>query len=346
MKRSVILLLHLGYWSIYLLLLSIVFALTQLPVGKGLAFPTEMFTSPVGVTSIFPNVITFYLFYFWLFPGFLARRKFVYFVLSGLLASILCAILCSALIGILYGFDQALFSSSMELIGLLIPLSIIALIHGTIAMVIRGFITWYKEIKLKEELQEKNREMESALVKSKLDPHFLFNTINNIDVLIEEDPAKASTYLNKLSEILRFVLHETYSDRVLLKKELEYIEKYIDLQKIRTSNKKYVTFEVAGNPGDVKIAPMIFIPFIENAFKHAGNKKIENAIRIRFDIAPDRIGFECVNSMSKNSSPAEIGGLGNELIRSRLEMLYPDSYSLETTTKDGSYRVNLTLTGK
>ena len=124
----------------------------------------------------------------------------------------------------------------------IIVMTFIGLICGIVALVIKGFITWFNEIKLKEALKEKNHEMEMALIKSQLDPHLLFNTINNIDALILKDAVAASDYLNKLSDIMRFMLYETKPDKILLSKEIEYIEKYIALQKIRTANRNYVHF--------------------------------------------------------------------------------------------------------
>ena len=194
-------------------------------------------------------------------------------------------------------------------------MAFIALISGVIAMVMRGFITWFDEIKLKSELQQKNNEMEMALVKSQLDPHFLFNTINNIDVLILKNADKASNYLNQLSDIMRFMLYETKSDKISLFKEIEYIKKYIELQKIRTANLSYVNFNLSGDSSNKLIAPMIFIPFIENAFKHNNNKKLEDAITINIKIEEENIIFECINKFDSNrKSKEEDNGLGLSLI--------------------------------
>jgi len=186
--------------------------------------------------------------------------------------------------------------------------------------------------------------MELALVKSQINPHFLFNTLNNIDVLIQQDAIKASVYLNKLSDIMRFMLYETKTERIELSKELTYIEKYIELQKIRTSNLNYVNYAVEGNTDGLLIAPMLFIPFIENAFKHAENKKMENAINIRIVIKHDRIEFKCENNYSDdNQINHDESGLGNELIQKRLELLYPKKHKLEITNSDNTYKVNLIL---
>jgi two-component system, LytTR family, sensor kinase len=208
----------------------------------------------------------------------------------------------------------------------------------------KTFIEWINDRKIKAEMEKDNIATQLELLKSKINPHFLFNTINNIDMLIEEDSSKASEYLNKLSDIMRFMLYETKEDKITLTKELSYIEKYIELQKIRTTNSNYVKYEVKGEAGNLSIEPMIFIPFIENAFKHAENKKVENAISICFDIERDKIKFECENAYSSEVNlKNEHSGLGNELIQRRLDLLYPNRHTFEVVNNNGSYKVNLLL---
>jgi LytS/YehU family sensor histidine kinase len=223
-------------------------------------------------------------------------------------------------------------------------MSFIAAIAGLAALIIKGFITWFNEIKLKEELMQKNHETEMALIKSQLDPHFLFNTLNNIDVLILKDATEASNYLNKLSDILRFMLYETKTDEILLRKEIEYIEKYIELQKIRTANANYVSFQVIGIPANITIAPMVFIPFIENAFKHSTNKKIDNAITVKLFISKESILFVCENKFDANRKVIqESNGLGNNLIQKRLHLIYPEQHQLEIEKQTNLYSVQLTI---
>ena len=183
-----------------------------------------------------------------------------------------------------------------------------------------------------------------ALVKAQLDPHFLFNTLNNIDVLLLDDPVVASTYLNKLSDILRFMLYETKTETILLEKEIEYIEKYIELQKIRTSNLNYINFQVTGTPGLKTIAPMVFIQFIENAFKHTTNKKIDHAINVQIFIEKETIRFVCENKFDSHRKLKQEGnGLGNELIQRRLNLIYPEKHTLELSNHCNLYTVNLTI---
>jgi LytS/YehU family sensor histidine kinase len=246
--------------------------------------------------------------------------------------------------GLLLDMDKGGANGRSTAIRTILFMSFIASIAGLAALILKGFITWFNEIKLKEELKQKNHETEMALIKSQLDPHFLFNTLNNIDVLILKDATEASNYLNKLSDILRFMLYETKTDEILLRKEIEYIEKYIELQKIRTANVNYVSFQVIGNPANITIAPMVFIPFIENAFKHSTNKKIDNAITVQLFVNKENIIFVCENKFDSNRKVIqESNGLGNNLIQRRLNLIYPDKHLLELDKQINLYSIKLTI---
>lgn len=293
--------------------------------------------------ALIPSFITFYSFYFIVFPKFLVKKKFVMSVILGLSFSLIAGII--GYIGLeRVTTDFCMEEEEGELIGLVIFMAFVALISGIVSLVIRGFLTWFDEIKLKEALQQKNHEMELALVKSQLDPHFLFNTINNIDVLILKNATHASDYLNKLSDIMRFMLFETKTEKISLAKEIAYIEKYIELQKIRTANSNYINYTVTGNSNGHTIAPMVFIPFIENAFKHTTNKKLKDAIDIRIEIEPDRIVLRCANKIDPNRKLLqESHGLGNDLIEKRLNLIYPSQHQLEIVHENNLYEVHLTI---
>ncbi|MDQ3749213.1 MAG: histidine kinase [Acidobacteriota bacterium] len=265
-------------------------------------------------------------------------------IIFGALFCLISAFSGSLISLIFFGVEQAIFHDAREFFTLTASLFLIAAIHGGIALVIRGFITWYDEIKLKEELVNKSFEMELALIKSQINPHFLFNTINNIDVLISKDAGKASEYLNKLSDILRYMVYETKTEKIFLAKELNYIEKYLELQKIRTTNSNYVDFQITGNANNLTIAPIILFLFIENAFKHTENKKNSNSINIKVLIEKTKLVFECENSYQNNLQiKQDYGGLGNELIQKRLMLLYPDSHLLEIADNNRIYKLKLSL---
>ncbi len=294
--------------------------------------------------TLIPGVIGFYGFYNIIFTKYLSQKRITALCIYGLLFSILTGLISLIFLnlatrGLLVNLDT--FQPSL---GMVLFMSILALIHGIIALVMRGFIKWYADIKLKEELLQKNFETELALVKSQLSPHFLFNSINNIDVLIKKDADKASEYLNKLSDIMRFMLYETKTEKIPLQQEIAYIIKYIDLQKIRTSNINFVKFTAEGDTNNRMIAPMLFIPFIENAFKYVVNKNAIDAITISITSSSENIQFCCENYYSNDPAFSnEPGGLGNDLLKKRLNLLYPGKHNLIIQKEHQVYKVHLTV---
>ncbi len=248
MRRELVALLHAGYWGLYVLLLALIFVMVRLPERPGWPLFAALVWSPIAALLIAPNVAAFYTSYALLFPRLLARRRIGGLIVAGLAVCLAAGALGLGVLALFFGVDQPVFASATELGGLWVSLATLAAIHVTIALVMRGFVNWYGDIKVKEALTRKTHEVELALVRARLDPHFLFNTLNNLDVLIARDPAIASEYLNKLSDIMRFVLYEARGERIPLADELQYIDKYIALERIRTRRAGYVVHEVTGDP--------------------------------------------------------------------------------------------------
>ena len=353
MKKSFLVLLHIGFWACYFILIVIMLSVYYRSSLYASAPGSRMVIAFENILlfAFIPSLISFYLYYFILFPKYLQQKKFLLSIIVGILMSACAAVVAYILhrylieSGHVTDMDQGGKNGRSTAGRVIIVMTAIGSICGMVALVIKGFITWFNEIKLKEALKEKNHEMELALIKSKLDPHLLFNTINNIDALIIKDAVEASNYLNKLSDIMRFMLYETMAEKILLSQEIEYIEKYIALQKIRTANEHYVHFSVTGIIGNKMIAPMVFIPFIENAFKHTNNKKLENAIAVHIIIGNKTIQLVCENKFdSKPAIRQPDSGLGNELIQKRLQLIYPEKHVLEVNKTNELYTVNLTIT--
>jgi two-component system, LytTR family, sensor kinase len=351
MKRIAVILLQAAYWAMYVLLsLFIIWASLNFNSPARHHFWRLVWHAPALIASIVPAVSGFYIFYTVLFSRFLKRKRLLLLLVSAVGVSLCLAIGTLFLISVLFSRRLDLpvtWDSAMEIA----VIGLIAFVNGVLGLVMKGFISWYSDIRLKEELNRKNFEMELALIKSQISPHFLFNTLNNIDVLIEKDPILASGYLNKLSDILRFMLYETKTAQIPIGKELGYIEKYIALQRIRVSNPDAIRFLVEGQTGRLMVEPMLFMPFIENAFKHA-EKKSDNAILIRFVLGAGTIVFACENKYNPNipvrpdsdRGRDSDGGLGDSLIRRRLSLLYPGRHTLETDAGEELYKTKLTLT--
>jgi two-component system LytT family sensor kinase len=341
--RAAVAVLHAGYWILYLLLLASFLVIGRLPGRPGWAVAGALLRSPLVVLAIVPSVVAFYSSYGFLGPRLLARRRLAALAAAAIGLCLATGVLGLVLLYLLFGAAQPVFASGVEMIALALSLSALAAIHATIAVVLRGFVDWYHELKVKEALKQKTHDMELALVRARLDPHFLFNTLNNLDVLIARDPAVASEYLSGLSDIMRFVLYEAKGESIPLASELAYIEKYIALERLRTRRARYATHEVAGQPAGVRIAPMTFIPFIENAFKHTEDRKEDGAIASRIAIHGRFVTFECVNHCAHPPNADAARGIGQELIRQRLALLYPGRHALEAGRQGDRYRVRLTI---
>jgi sensor histidine kinase YesM len=351
MKKQVVIALHIAYWLCYILLLAVILMLVFMQLQlrqKGFQEQHVWFIQFFSVMTILPAVISFYTAYLVLMPRFLARKQILLLSVAGFGSAVLSAIVTAALITLLFAQHFGFTQTWRGIIGQMMLPMFLSLIHSVLGLILKGFVQWFEEARIKSALQEQNLTMELALIKAQLDPHFLFNTLNNIDVLIERDSVRASEYLQKLSAIMRFMLYETKAAVMPLSTEIAYVEKYLDLQKIRTSNPDFVCFEVVGDAGAWNLAPMLFLPFIENAFKFAPHTRYGAAITIRFQIELHVLEFECTNLTSNVQSNVQVNrtthsGLGKTLIERRLQLLYPETHRLAITTEQERYHVHLRL---
>lgn len=187
-------------------------------------------------------------------------------------------------------------------------------------------------IKIQQRLQKSEKEKSAAqlnFLKSQINPHFLFNTLNGIYALTLEKSDKAPEAVVKLSQMMRYVLNESKPERVALIKDLEYLKDFVDLQKMRLGETINIHFTVEGDAGDKTIAPLLLIPFVENAFKHGILPDGVSDIDIRIQITGTALYLTVKNNFSKNTqNTAENSGVGIENARTRLNLLYPAKHKL------------------
>ena len=197
------------------------------------------------------------------------------------------------------------------------------------------------------QLQEEKRkasEAELTWLKHQLNPHFLFNTLNNISSLTQIDPDKAQESIGELSDTLRYALYDTDTDKVPLAGEVAFMNNYIHLMQLRCNELTEVTTDWDLPAGDVKIAPLLFISPIENAFKHGVNARMKSFVHIGLRPEGRNLVFTCENSLFEKTGEDHIGsGIGMENLKRRLELIYPDAYSYEHDEKDGAYHVRIVL---
>ncbi|MBI9036034.1 MAG: sensor histidine kinase [Bacteroidales bacterium] len=334
MKKSVVFLIHISFWAIiYITMYTVLPAILKdpfPPVG-GSPFWTFGWLSIDILVSV---LIPFYSFYV-LFPRLTGKKhRLLWYTIAFTLLVIYPAFIIDT-----DGFEFKAIDTAFYP-GRFLSYMFVAFIGG----LFRVFFNWIAQNKQRDNLEKQNLKSELALLKYQINPHFLFNTLNNVDSLMSENVQDASTALNKLSEIMRYMIYDSEKEKVSLNDELAYIESYLSLQKLRIANEDRVSFHFTGNVDKIEIAPMLFITFIENAFKHSSLKTEGNSISIQLDVSDTQINFSCTNSLP--SSPAkkdESSGIGLELIKKRLDLIYPEAHELRIEKTEQRFAVYLKI---
>jgi LytS/YehU family sensor histidine kinase len=202
---------------------------------------------------------------------------------------------------------------------------------------------WFKAEKQKKEMENEKLNSELAFLKSQVNPHFLFNILNNICSLARKKSDNTEDAIIQLSRIMRYMLYDSKDEKVSLEKEVEYLQNYIDLQRLRISDSVVISFTIEGDINGKMVEPMLLIPFVENAFKHGVSYLDESNIEINLKIDQDVLHFRVENyRVKKIDNPVQQeSGIGLKNVLRRLDLLYPGSHIInieETATK---YIVNL-----
>jgi sensor histidine kinase YesM len=211
---------------------------------------------------------------------------------------------------------------------------------------LRFAVDWFELEARKKEIENEKLMAELNFLKAQINPHFLFNTLNNLYYLAYSKSENTTEVIAKLSQMMRYMIYDSNHPKVLLSKEIEYMQSYISLERMRLNNQIPIQFEVKGNADNVWITPLIFITFLENAFKHGVSNDNPNAW---INIVIDRNGNECIytvkNSKTLNGKTAhEKSGIGLQNVKRRLELSYPEQHKLTIEDKPDDYFVQLNLT--
>jgi two-component system LytT family sensor kinase len=291
-------------------------------------------------------MFVFYLFYFFLAPLFLNRKKLAAFFTVSFLIVLILPFFGYSLIFLSRAYFDGTFrnffrgySFGMHMSGYYPVLT--AAIFGSF---FRAIINWFATMNQKAEIDKQMAAVELELLKSKLNPHFLFNTLNNIDSLITRNPEEASEALIRLSEIMRYLTYETKSEAVELKREIDYIRNLIGLYRIRINSPENIRFEVKGDL-NVLISPALFVPLIENAFKFGNFRNMKPGVEIYLLSEDGKIVFEISNFYDDNSLIAENdnSGFGIINLKKRLELTYPGKHQLEIVKGNQQFKVKLII---
>lgn len=325
--------LHLFFWLIYCLLA----ANMSFKLKEG----TDFILSHINIfiLNFVWAAIAFYSIYLFGYKLFEKRRYIIYFVVVALLSFILT--------GVFY----LLYRYTLDDGNLITPEIFFTSLPGTFIIancgaLLRGFIAWFDSNRAKSELEKRSLQHELESLKSQINPHFLFNTLNNIDSLIHINADKASASLLKLSDILRYMLYSTNEKMISLNKEAEHIENIIELQNLRSSETNTVHFDNSVANEKVLISPLIFTPFIENAFKHGIREEGARAITTSLEYNKPEVCFKCRNYFEPDNqnNNNQTGGIGLKNVRRRLELLYPERHLLQIKKENNIFEITLRIT--
>jgi LytS/YehU family sensor histidine kinase len=194
------------------------------------------------------------------------------------------------------------------------------------------------------EMAKEKAEAELSFLKSQINPHFLFNSLNSVYFLINKENPEARQALHKFSDMLRYQLYEIKGARIPIEKELSYLKDYVDLQKLRKDANYSVEFNCSPEVKDFSIEPLLLIPFIENAFKHISHKAGSiNFVKLDITRSNGQFNFTIENSKEAERTTELHGGIGLNNVKRRLELLYPEKHELLINNKEDIYKVDLKL---
>jgi hypothetical protein len=351
---------HLPLWFIYHYLWWAV------SMGSAWIAANSILFSPYSIKYcfyvVFQAVGVYFNFYF-LIPKFLEKARYTEYLIY-----LACTIAITAILIVpgyyvsvffsgrtfqeMYGTDPSNYMHFLQVNSL--PSTVASM---TLAMSLKLGKNWIQS-KRREQILEKEKlelakekvETELKFLRSQFNPHFLFNTINSIFVLINKNPRLASDSLAKFSDILRYQLYECNESQIPLAQELNFLDNFIELQKLR-QDQANISLDVnikIDETRDLMIAPFVLMPFVENAFKHVSRDRQTNSIRLRLILTEQQLHLHLSNTIStEEQGKKELikpGGIGLKNVRRRLDLLYPQRYTLDIENSEKLFEVSLTLT--
>jgi sensor histidine kinase YesM len=325
---------HFLYWILAWFFLNLLFGYGELWNRVSLIFSFTILLITAGVT---------YWIIGYLIPRYLLKGRYGLFIIY-LIFTIICSLdleLITVMFFFINGKFQVLIYNTRDVYAMLAGTYFIVFLSAGIKLT----EYWFSEQQRRQNALKEKVETELKLLKSQIHPHFLFNTLNNIYALTLQKSDQAPDAILKLSELLDYLLYHGENKQVPLLKEIELVDHYIELEKLRYGDRLQVVFEKSGDPDNITIAPVLLLPFVENAFKHGISQSREKVwLKIKLEISPGSINFRIENSKpGKSSHESNGGGIGLENLKRRLAILYDNRHALEILEREDVYSVQLNL---
>jgi len=337
---------HILYWLMATLLMFFIFSnrnydLQIRIVLAGLLVVASYLTTMAVNQYMIPKL---------LFQGKTFRFIYFLFALFILTLWIISLAVFSIVLYSAYQLPDAIIPSRSDVIILITGHYLIVIMAAVIHFIRESYQRYIEKIQLAEQKKEteiKFKETRLKLLQGQLHPHFLFNMLNNLYGLVKYDTAISQKVILKLSELLDYMLYECDKEKIKLSKEIHFINNYIELERIRHDEDFNVETDFPKETNNIKIAPLILFPFVENAFKHGFKDLSENYIRIKLNTTNSHLIFHIENSISEAKKDKflnqENNGIGLKNIKERLNLIYKNKHKLNVDTDENTYKIYLDL---
>jgi len=292
-------------------------------------------------------IILFYLNYFGLIDWFLLKKKVLLFILINCLVISIFLLIRNELNTLFFDalFNAPLKGDDRPTLKLFIYIQIISFVLPiAFAIALKTTERWLKTEAERKEAANAKLQSELQHLRYQLQPHFFFNSLNNIYSLVDVAPDQAKSTIHSLSKLMRYLLYETNTELVPLTNEIDFMRKYMELMKLRISDKTKVasSFPIANT--SIQIAPLLFISLIENAFKHGVSATKESVISLEMKVQDNHVFFTIENNnFPKEDTDKSGSGIGLQNLQKRLELLYPNKHKFKTSLKEGIYSISLKI---
>jgi len=343
MKRKNFIYLHVAYWLL-MYIQQVVVAIQTGALGNAYQLPLFFkILAPVLFLKLACSAAFFYINFLFVVPRFLKKGTVIQYIIALLVLIIVFAPIYYTMEQIIYpaiGWNS--YDRQMSLPFALMIASSTNFINIFFGIAISYLIDWRNIHYEKQVLEKEQAKTELAFLKSQINPHFLFNTINDIYALTYQKSDQAPGALLKLSELLRYMLRESDEQFVALTKEITYLENVIELQRMGQKGLCYVSFNIEGALRNKKIAPLILINFVENAFKHGVFDAEKTPIVIDLTVNDNKLHFNISNKIDHRHKD-KTGGIGLVNVKRRLSLIYHEQHELEIEEKKDTFTVDLKI---
>lgn len=338
--RNRVALVHISFWLVYLS-----FFFYQISnFRRGREIDWEQATI-VGGVQLLITITVAYINYFFVLPRFLEHKKIWRYLLEFLIPFVILITLRVHFVRFLidgYTHQRPYFYSTFYIV----EVCVITLFITFFIAMLKFAADWFELAARQRENENQQLTAELNFLKAQINPHFLFNTLNNLYYLAYTKSANTTEVISKLSQMMRYMIYDTNHALVPLAKEIEYMRNYISLERLRLNDQIPIKLEIEGNSEGVLITPLIFITFLENAFKHGVSNNFPKAwVNVRMKLVENECLYEVENSKIPTTKPEseEKSGIGLQNVKRRLELSYPERHTLAIDNTAERYLVKLKI---